>query len=331
MNPTAHIQNLRGKLKLRSLTAKSEFGKKHPHAQNFFASKGIDLGKIRAHSAKLLASGALGGALLLSPGKTDATTIQSPVPESVLQALQPLNLEGEVNLRQDPQGWLVNQLNIVLPPIRDRWALPFLTQDEEKAIGRAIQKATGIPAVANLEGEHLNTVYGYTGAEQHLPRFPGDNIGKHGELQEAGITASTGAFGYFAQDGQLTEDAVTREKYYVAVQTLYLPDWNQRWKYLKEWYKWRKIIMVNVENGNAVVAVVGDAGPAAWTGKHFGGSPEVMNNLGGPRYKKGRVLLYFVDDPHNRIPLGPILYNQIKEVGDKIKLTLVPSPKSSSF
>lgn len=78
--------------------------------------------------------------------------------------------------------------------------------------------------------------------------------------------------------------------------------------------------MVNVENGNAAVAVVGDAGPASWTGKHFGGSPEVMNALGGPKYKKGRVLLYFVDDPKNKIPLGPVDYNKIKEQDVKIAL-----------
>jgi len=41
-------------------------------------------------------------------------------------------------------------------------------------------------------------------------------------------------------------------------------------------------------NGNAVVADIADSGPAAFTGKQFGGSPAVMNYLGGSRYKKGR-------------------------------------------
>ena len=64
-------------------------------------------------------------------------------------------------------------------------------------------------------------------------------------------------------------------------------------------------------NGNAVVAAIADAGPAAWTGKHFGGSPEVMDYLGGPRYKKGPVILFFVDDPESKVPLGPVEYNTI--------------------
>ena len=58
-----------------------------------------------------------------------------------------------------------------------------------------------------------------------------------------------------------------------------------------------------------MVCDVGDAGPAEWTGKQFGGSPEVMKELNlhqGPR--KGLVLMLFVDDQNNEVPLGPINY-----------------------
>lgn len=297
-------EQLRNKLKLRHLEARDAFAKKHPHAKNFFEERGIDLGKIRRHSAKLLTAGTLGGALLLSPPKAKAQVL--PLPEPIAQALTATGAA----LPQEPREWLADKLRHLLPPISNRWGLPFLSHEEEKAIGRIIERATGVPARATLEGEHLNTTYGYIGAEQHLPRYPGDTISQHDELQEVGITASRGAFGWFSENGKLTEDAVQREKYYVAVQTLYLPDWDRRWKYLKDWYKWRKVVVVDPDNGNAVVAVVGDAGPAAWTGKHFGGSPEVMNALGGPRYKKGRVLLFFVDDPDNKIPLGPVDYGR---------------------
>ena len=68
-------------------------------------------------------------------------------------------------------------------------------------------------------------------------------------------------------------------------------------------------------NGNAVVADIADSGPAAWTGKQFGGSPEVMNYLGGSRYKKGPVTVFFVDDPKNRVPLGPVEYNNVEALG----------------
>ena len=67
------------------------------------------------------------------------------------------------------------------------------------------------------------------------------------------------------------------------------------------------MLVVNPENGKAVVAVIGDAGPAEWTGKHLGGSPEVMKYLervdGSLR---GPVLYFFIDEPNNNVPLGPI-------------------------
>lgn len=59
-----------------------------------------------------------------------------------------------------------------------------------------------------------------------------------------------------------------------------------------------------------VVADVADAGPADWTGKHYGGSPEVMAYLGlNVHMQKGPVILFFVNDPNNEIPLGPVEYN----------------------
>ena len=70
------------------------------------------------------------------------------------------------------------------------------------------------------------------------------------------------------------------------------------------------MIAINPQNGKAVVGVIADAGPAKFTGKHFGGSPEVMTHLEliyGK--KKGKVILYFVDDPENKIPLGPVQNN----------------------
>lgn len=303
---------LRNKLKLRNLASKQDFARHHPHVKNFFDDVGLDLGRVREHSAKLLTAGALGSSLLLSPPLAHAEVETAPLPEPVIKALE-ATTSREKPL-DDPQGWLVDNLRQILPPITSRWALPFLTPEEEKVVGRIITQSTGVPAVPSLEGEHLNTVYGYTGYEQHLQRFPGDTLGRHDEFREAGMAPGLGGWGYFNEGGKLTEDAILREKYYVAVQTLYLPDWNKRLRYLIDWYKWRKVIMVNVENGNAVVSVVGDAGPASWTGKHFGGSPEVMNALGGPKYRKGRVLLYFVDDPENKIPLGPVNYSNISYI-----------------
>lgn len=273
------IDFLRNKLKLKSLKEKTKLLKKHPKA------------------AKLIGAGALASTLLLT----------SPVVTSfpkVNHYTQVSNINAE-----SPQQTLINSLKSLLPvKVRP------LTTDEEKKLEVLFKDLLNVPAKGTLEGEHLNTTYGLIGAEQHLRRYPGDVMGiTHQGITEndEGIAPGLGAWGYFAPSkDKLTPDVVEKEKWYAVVQTLYLPDWSKRLAYLRDWYKYRKVLIINTLNGNAVVADIADSGPAAWTGKSFGGSPEVMEALGGSRYKVGPVILFFVDDPNNTIPLGPVGYNK---------------------
>ena len=77
------------------------------------------------------------------------------------------------------------------------------------------------------------------------------------------MAPATGAWGYFAQNrNELNDELSQMEKYYVAVQTLYLPGWNKEQPALKEWYKYRKVLVINPNSGRSVVAVIADAGPA---------------------------------------------------------------------
>src|SRR3989344_2117701 len=243
------------------------------------------------HVAKLLAAGATAGSLLLSPAPP---VLHAALP-SVSENLSVAPFDLQQNIR--------DRLKQVLPE-----KVGPLTEDQESQITDLLHDVFGIHALGGLEGNHLNQTYGLIGAEQHLMRFPGDVV----ENRAPG----KGAWGYFAYSkAELTPDLIEKEKYYVAVQTLYLPDWNTRLPYLRDWYKHRKVILVNPKNGKAITAVVGDSGPAAWTGKHFGGSPEVMDYLVMKDGKqKGPVVLFFVDDPENKVPLGPLEYNLEKPI-----------------
>lgn len=291
----------RNSLKLKHLKTQQLFLDKFPVAHQFFLERGVELGRIREHSAKILSAGALTGTLLLA-SPTGAG--QLPTPSEISRSIDDLSDEGY----EIPQKELIDNLKIMLPnEVRP------LARDEEKRLEQLITNITNIPTKTTLEGEHLNTTYGYIGAEQHLKRYPGDILENHGPYYKEGIAPGLGAWGYFSKNkGLLTPDLIETEKWYAVVQTLYLPDWSKRQPFLRNWYKYRKVIIVNTKNGNAIVASIADAGPAAFTGKHFGGSPEVMEYLGGSRYKKGAVFLAFVDDPENKIPLGPVKYNKIK-------------------
>jgi hypothetical protein len=288
---------IRSKLKLKNLEARRSLFEKYPHVEKFFAEKGLDFGKIREHSAKILTTGALAGTLLFVP-----PTLMKNVPAlaSVVKNLS--DFEGtQPGVPQ--QEALLASLQQILPQ-----KVGPMDRTQEKTLEQVFSQAIGVNAKATLEGEHLNSIYGYIGAEQHLARYPGDNMSVHPKIPQLdeGMAPGLGGWGYVPAD---------KEKWYAVVQTLYLPDWAKRQPYLSNWYKFRKVLIVNTMNGNAVVADIADAGPAAWTGKQFGGSPEVMNYLGGPRYKKGPVVLFFVDDPKNQVPLGPVEYNKVEALG----------------
>jgi hypothetical protein len=191
-----------------------------------------------------------------------------------------------------------------------------LTDEEETQIGELLTKKYGIKTTAKLDDKKLNRSYGLIGAEQHLARYPGDNMGSHfdGNSDDAskyfssGMAPGLGAWGYFATSrANMTEEDNMREKYYLAVQTFLVPDYHERVGEYRDFFKFRKMLVVNPHNGRAVVAVIGDAGPAEWTGKHLGGSPEVMKHLERVDGRaRGPVLYFFIDDPNDEVPLGPI-------------------------
>jgi hypothetical protein len=292
---------VRNKLKLKSLEAERSLFEKYPQVKKFLDEKGLDLGKLREHSAKVVATGALTGTLLFSP----PTFVKGiPTVTQVVKSLAELGSKGSgVSKEED----LLTSLQQILPQ-----KVGPLDRSQEKTLEQVFKETIGVNAKATLEGEHLNTTYGLIGAEQHLARFLGDNMSIHPKLPQydEGMAPGLGAWGYVPAD---------KEKWYAVVQTLYLPDWAKRQPYLRDWYRFRKVLIVNTLNGKAVVADIADSGPAAWTGKSFGGSPEVMNYLGGPKYKKGPVVIFFVDDPNNQVPLGPVEYNKVAVPGVALK------------
>ena len=191
-----------------------------------------------------------------------------------------------------------------------------LNSDEEKKIEEVLTKFIDTPVKASLDGVRLNRSYGLVGAEQHLYRYPGDSVYAHAKSTTdwamyggSGIAPGLGAWGYFAPSKEQFSDLdEQRERYYIAVQTFLAPGFAENVAKYRDFFKYRKMILVNPKTGQAVVCDIADAGPSEWTGKHLGGSPEVMFDLGladGPR--KGAVLYFFVDDPKNVIPLGPVV------------------------
>lgn len=292
------VQRLKSGLIKRRDEAKYALRDTHRHARDWLDQNQVEFKALRQKSQKLLATASLAAAVLLSPPPiSDLTT-----PHEIKAKLNAKGFMGSDELESD----LAHDLAVYVPPIPGH-----ATSQNESLISMTIQQKLGITAVPQLDGQRLNHSYGWMGYEQHLKRFPGDDLSGHDEEQIAGIAPGLGGWGYFAySSADLTPEVVLKEKYYFAVQTLYLPHWKSDLSHLVKWYKHRKMIAINPENGKAVVGVVADAGPAKFTGKQFGGSPEAMTHLDLIHgKKKGKVILYFVDDPDNKIPLGPVSTN----------------------
>ncbi len=298
--PKLNPEALHSRLKIRSLVSEATLIKNNPAAADFFTRFGLRPGKIRDHAGRIFTSGVLAGSLLFS----------SQLPLKV-EATHPKTYISSEAFNLNPDQKLISALADNLQT-QDDWQI---TTEQEQRISAAIFDAYGLQVRATLDGQKLNHSVGRMGAEQHLPRFPGDSAEQHSALVEKGITPGRGAWGYFADSkDNLTQELIDTEKWYVAVQTLYLPDWNTNTKELAQWYKYRRVVVVNPANGKLVVAAIADAGPARFTGKHFGGSPEVMQYLGINYGKQNHpVILFFLDDPEKKVSLGPVEYNVAKK------------------
>lgn len=277
---------------------KEKWTKRHKNLQKTIIKKHKNSFDWLANNTKQLAVGSLGSLMLLTAPVQKDSASQTQVTSHFLQKV-------------DSKAFLISDLSSALPN-----TVRPLSVEEETKIGDILFKAFDMKVSTSLDGLRLNRSYGLIGAEQHLARYPGDNMATHfdGNQEEAskyyssGMAPGLGAWGYFATSRpHLTQEDTQREKYYIAVQTFLAPDFNSRVAQYRDFFKFRKMLVVNPQNGKAMVVVIGDAGPAEWTGKHLGGSPEVMKYL--ERYdgaQRGPVLYYFIDDSDDTIPLGPV-------------------------
>lgn len=280
---------------------KSIWTKRHKTLQKEIFDKHKESFDWFVESSKQLTIGSLAGLFLLT----------SPIIPKIPTAFS--SNSATLSQAVDKKVFLIYDLKSVLPQ-----SVEPLTAQQEKSVSEILTAAYGIKVSPELDGKRLNTSYGLIGQEQHLKRYPGDNMLTHFDSPEEarayfnyGMAPGLGGFGYFANSEEtMTQEQSDKEKYYIAVQTFLAPGYQGNIREYVDFFKFRKMLVVNPQNGKAVVADIGDAGPAAWTGKQLGGSPEVMKYL--ERYdgaQRGPVLYFFIDDPNDTIPLGPISYN----------------------
>ncbi|MDP2638236.1 MAG: hypothetical protein Q8P26_04210 [Candidatus Levybacteria bacterium] len=282
-----HFKHLSDRWKARHQNLQKKLWSKHNESLNWLTN-----------NYRQLVAGSLGGLMILTGQVANPFVPVNPIATN--SSVEEVNKEV----------FLISDLAKILPDnVRP------LDAEEERKVSEVLSRNFGFRVTPELEGKRLNRSYGLIGAEQHLGRYPGDNLSTHFESEsdsisywQSGMAPGLGAWRYFATSrDSLTQLDIDREKYYIAVQTFLSKDFNQRFVEYRDFYKYRKMLVVNPNNGRAIVADIADAGPAEWTGKHLGGSPEVMHYLKRvDGRQRGPVLYFFIDDSNGNIPLGPI-------------------------
>ncbi len=292
---SSHYNLLKNKWLKRHNDLKREVLQKHREAFEWMGEK------VPAKDA--IASGAVGALMLANTLPAVTTAVES---NRITPVVEPKQVQ-----KVDWQDLVKNHVDAALPS-----EVRALTKEEENTLGQTLSADFGFKVSAELDGKRLNRSYGFIGAEQHLMRYPGELMYSHLDAGQAdhdkifasGMAPGRGAWGYFAKSkAELTNTDIEREKWYIAVQTFLAPSFYENVVSHHDWFKYRKMLLVNPRNGKSVVVDIGDAGPAAWTGKQLGGSPEVLNFLQLHDGKgRGAVLYFFIDDAGDTIPLGPV-------------------------
>jgi len=292
------FERLSEKLEQRKSEHIEEIKQKHKSVISWAKRRGIRVEEIAKQSARGLAAGVAAGAVIVSSGLpiSEGTKQQSNTEKEIRNEIPDNTLQSSVKVKKDVSGEVKKTLSG-----EDMY--------NEKKISKKLSETLKIPVKVELDGIRLNKTYGVIGYESHLTRYPGDNLSTHFQSSvdrekygRAGMAGGPGAWGYIAPSKQaLTQKDIEREKYYLVAQTFLSPNWGSG--EVKQWFRHRKMVVVNPANGQVVVGVLEDAGPEPSTGNSFGGSPEIIEALG---FAGGGsdVLFYFVDDPDDKVPLG---------------------------
>src|SRR3972149_7515434 len=277
----------------------NEFEDKHAETAKWLSEKGIDVDEVLKRGTRGTMAAVAASMIMLSSGITperQLSKLSSEKPEVGTN-----RITSDIKAKEVVDKALAEALIGKLPESNRP-----LTVEEEREIITSVREITGVRVAAELADNRLNTNYGKIGLEQHLPRYPGETITEHfnsangrAAYGKSGMTKNRGALGYFAPNKYaLTTEAIEKEKYYAVVQTFAIAGWDRS---KSEWYRHRKVLIVNPANGKSVVAVIADSGPSRSTGKNFGGSPEAMDALGiyYGNYKNP-VLLFFIDETDGR-------------------------------
>lgn len=196
----------------------------------------------------------------------------------------------------------------VIEKARSITQLPAGTIDQELGLylEQQLSEILGFSISTKLENRTLPYTHGSVAALSHYKRTPTDSLSQH-DYQYASFTDRRSFFGWLNTGLGAQRDGMQAEKYGVAIPLFSLPDWQTQSATLTKWYAFRKVVLINPTEMIAVVARIADNYPVLTNKYQFGATPEtIVAAKCWSQATAGKVLIFFVDDSEQEIPLGPV-------------------------
>lgn len=180
-----------------------------------------------------------------------------------------------------------------------------LDSESELYLEQQLSDMLGLQLSSEIEGHRLLYNTGKVKALPHIKLHPTDTISSHTH-QYAQLSDRRGSYGWFLEQGKVSEESENLEKFYCALPLYFFSQWQSDYKATKKWYKHRKVLFINPLENMAVVCAVGTIAPNTQSRYQFGASPEaiISGKFWSPR-AAGKVLVLFVEDADSTIQLGP--------------------------
>lgn len=283
--------------KLRQLNAlldqaEREFKIEHPEINTFLDQQSVPFLSWKHRSLPESA-----GAASPSPAALDAQIAQD-----VRQASPSETRKLAENISAEERAAVLDKLRATLlltPGQIEASSLLYLEQQLTELLGFTVS--------GSLENHSLTFHTGIIESLPHLRRFPTDSLPMHQRYVEAGLAHHRGIYGWFMSDSSLSAQDELRERYFVSLPISTIPEWQTQTQVTSQWFKYRKVIVINPFDARAVVACVADNKATSHLQYQFGGSPELIREgLFWSPTALGKVCVMFVDDQLDLIPLGPI-------------------------
>lgn len=162
-----------------------------------------------------------------------------------------------------------------------------------------IAELTGVEVTTVLETHQLPQQMGIIKSLPHQKCHPTDTLTAHIHVLEAGFSEKRSRYGW-----QYDQN----DEYSLSLPLMQFPIPEGERETYKQWYKYRKMLVINPIERKAVVAKVTDIQFFPSHKYQFGGSPELIRAVRAwSPQSLGRVLLFYIPK-NNTHPCGPVAF-----------------------